>query len=83
MESNSDIKLINDINSKEEKDKIEIYEKKDDFFDEKCGENIKRIYPDGRYYIGKIKNNLRDGKGIIYDKNGKIKYEGEFENDKF
>ena len=38
--SNSEIKLLNDINSKEEKGKIEIHEKNEDFFDEECGENI-------------------------------------------
>ena len=30
-----------------------------------------------------MKNGLRHGKGILYYKNGNIKYEGEFFNDKF
>ena len=35
--------------------------------------NGKVIYKDGDYYIGEFKNNLRNGKGKLYDKNGKIK----------
>ena len=40
------------------------------------------IYEDGKYYIGQFSNNLRNGKGIVYYKNGSIKYEGDFVNDK-
>ena len=36
----------------------------------------------GEYYIGELFNNLKHGKGIIYYKNGNIKYEGDFINDK-
>ena len=30
-----------------------------------------------------MKNNLFHGKGILYDKNGKIRYDGEYVNGKF
>jgi len=33
------------------------------------------------YYIGQSKNGLRNGRGIQYNKNGDIIYEGEFIND--
>ena len=46
-------------------------------------ENGKYIWEDGKYYIGQEKNGLRNGKGIEYYKNGNIKYEGDFVNDKF
>ena len=29
-----------------------------------------------------LKNDLQNGKGILYDKNGNIKYEGDYYNDK-
>ena len=45
--------------------------------------NNKLCYDNGEYYIGEIKNGIRQGKGILYDQNGNIKYEGEFVNDKF
>ena len=35
------------------------------------------------YYIGELINNLKNGKGIIYYKNGNIKYKGYFVCDKF
>ena len=35
------------------------------------------------YYIGDIKNGLRQGKGKLYYNNGILKYEGDFINDKF
>jgi len=38
---------------------------------------------DGEYYIGEWKNDLRNGKGIQYYSNGKIKYEGVFISDKY
>ena len=45
--------------------------------------NGKYIWNDGKYYIGEIKNNIPNGKGIKYYKNGKIQYEGDFINGKF
>ena len=45
--------------------------------------NDKYIYDDGKYYIGEIKNNLPNGKGIKYYKNGNILYNGDFINGKF
>jgi len=45
--------------------------------------NGKYIYDDGKYYIGDIKNNIPNGKGIKYLKNGNILYEGDFINGKF
>ena len=41
----------------------------------------KIVYEDGEYYIGQMKNGLRNGKGILYNKNGTIKYEGYWLND--
>ena len=43
----------------------------------------KEIYKSGNYYIGPFKNGLRHGKGKEYYKDGRIKYEGDFANDKF
>ena len=43
----------------------------------------KFIYENGDYYIGEFKNGLRNGKGILYCKNGKIKHEGDWINDKY
>ncbi len=34
-----------------------------------------------KYYIGKFKHGLRNGRGILYYKNGKIQYEGDWIND--
>ena len=45
--------------------------------------NGKFIYDDGKYYIGEYKNNIPNGKGIKYYKNGKILYDGNFINGKF
>jgi len=45
--------------------------------------NEKYIYENGDYYIGEWLNNLKLGKGKLYYKNGKIKYEGDFIKDKF
>ena len=36
----------------------------------------------GAYYIGQIKNGLRNGNGKIYYANGNIQFEGYFINDK-
>jgi hypothetical protein len=38
---------------------------------------------DGNCLIGQFKDNLIDGKGIVYYKNGNIMYEGDFVEDKF
>ena len=45
--------------------------------------NKKIEYYNGEYYIGEVYNNMANGKGILYYKNGNIRYEGEFINDKF
>ena len=42
----------------------------------------KYVYEDDKYYIGEFKDNIPNGKGIKYYKNGNIKYEGDFINDK-
>ena len=46
-------------------------------------EKGKKIYEDGKYYIGQLKNDYRHGKGILYYKNGNIKYDGDFFDNKF
>ena len=38
------------------------------------------FYDNGEYYIGQFKDNKFNGKGIKYDKNGNIIYEGDFIN---
>ena len=43
----------------------------------------KIIYENGEYYIGEILNGLKHGKGILYYKNGTIKYDGNFIKDKY
>ena len=45
--------------------------------------NGKYIWDNDKYYIGEFKNNIPNGKGIKYHKNGKIEYEGDFINGKF
>ena len=45
--------------------------------------NQNNILEDGKYYTNQIKNNLQNGKGIIYYSNGKILYEGDFINGKY
>ena len=45
-------------------------------------ENKKIEYEDWSYYIGQIKNDKPNGKGTKYDKNGIIKYKGDFINGK-
>ena len=42
----------------------------------------KVIFYDGSYYIGQFKNDLFNGKGIYYTKNGKIILKGEWLNGK-
>ena len=61
-----------------DKKEIKIYEK-----DEYKEGNGKKIYENGNYYIGTFLNDLRDGKGILYYQDNKIKYEGDFVRDKF
>ena len=43
----------------------------------------RKVYENGVFYIGQFMNGLRHGKGILYYKNGNIKYEGDFVNDKY
>ena len=43
----------------------------------------KYVYENGYYYIGNWNNGVKDGKGILYYKNGNILYEGHFHNGKF
>ena len=40
----------------------------------------KLIYENGDYYIGEFKDGQSHGKGILYDKNGNILYDGYFIN---
>ena len=40
--------------------------------------NGQYIYDDNKYYIGEFKNNIPNGNGIKYYKNGDIFYEGDF-----
>ena len=48
-------------------------------YSDKRYEGIGKIFNEyGSYYIGKIKNNLPNGKGNIFDKNGNLRYEGDF-----
>ena len=42
----------------------------------------KYISEDGKYYIGQFNDDLPNGKGIEYYKNGNILYEGEYVNGK-
>ena len=44
-------------------------------------EGGKIIYEDGQYYIGEEKNGKRNGKGILYSKDGIILYEGDWLED--
>ena len=44
--------------------------------------NGKYIYGDDKYYIGGYKNNIPNGKGIKYYKNGNILYDGDWVNGK-
>ena len=40
-------------------------------------------WDNGKYYLGQFKNKLPNGKGIKYEANNKILYEGDFMNGKF
>ena len=53
------------------------------FFSNLTNEKDKIEYENGEYYIGEFKNGLKNGKGILYYKNGNIKYDGYFIDDKF
>ena len=44
--------------------------------------NNKKVYENGDYYIGEMLNNVPNGKGKKFDKNGNIIYEGEIINGK-
>jgi len=59
----------------------EIYE--GDIINNKFEGEGKYIYENGDYYIGQWKDDLRNGKGILYDKEGYPYYEGDFINDEF
>ena len=52
------------------------------FFSNLTKEKGKIEYEDGKYYIGEILNGKPHGKGIKYNKNGNIIYEGECINGK-
>ena len=49
------------------------------------GPQRKYVWEDGKYYLGEFKNsnNLPNGKGIKYNKDGTILYEGDFVNGRF
>ena len=50
--------------------------------DKPCNKEKKIYYEDGSYYIGQVNNDEPNGKGSKYDKNGRIKYKGDFINGK-
>ncbi|MFD2742284.1 MULTISPECIES: PLD nuclease N-terminal domain-containing protein [Sphingobacterium] len=39
-------------------------------------------WPSGERYVGQWKNNQRHGQGVLYDKDGNVSYDGNWENDK-
>ena len=43
----------------------------------------KYIYENGNYYIGQWKNDLRHGKGTMFNSSGNIEQNGNWNNDKF
>ena len=53
------------------------------FIYDKKEKNVRFNFDNGEYYIGQSKNGLRHGKGTEYYSNGKIKYKGDWINDKF
>ena len=57
--------------------------KAEDIVKYKKENNERFTYKNGEYYIGKWLNDQRHGKGTLYYKNNKIKYEGDFANDKY
>ena len=60
---------------------IPIYYKGNFVNGNKCGEGYEK-YKNGEYYIGNFKFNLRNGDGKLFNKNGKVKIEGHWENGK-
>ena len=58
-----------------------VFYKGEFFLDKFHGFGIK-FYPNRNYYQGNFKNNLRDGEGSLFYKNGKPKYKGIFKLDK-
>ena len=58
---------------------LQLLNNNDDDFED----NGKLFYENGDFYIGQILNGLRHGKGILYYKNGDIKYDGYFVKDKY
>ena len=59
------------------------YKEIEDIVKYKKENNEKYIYKNGEYYIGEWQNGQRHGKGALYYKNDKIKYEGDFIKNKF
>jgi|JI6StandDraft_1071083.scaffolds.fasta_scaffold16546_7 hypothetical protein len=49
---------------------------------EKQGRGIYR-QPNGQYYLGDWRDNVMEGRGILYWNDNRIRYEGEFSNDMF
>ena len=54
-----------------------------DFVNGKAEGYGKCIFENGNYYIGQVSNTQRNGKGIMFSKNGEIINDGYFFNDKF
>ena len=69
--------LINISNEKEEKYFVKYYD--GDFVNGKKSGYGKEIYNNDEYYIGEFSNNLRHGKGILYNENGIVKIESNWE----
>ena len=42
-----------------------------------------RFFSDGSYYIGEFSDGYRAGKGKLFDKNGKLIYEGDYKLNKY
>ena len=56
---------------------------KDDFANDKYEGNEKHIWEDGEYYIGQLKNWLRNVEWTLYYSNGKTETEGNYVNNVF
>ena len=54
-----------------------------DFVNDKFEGYGRYNYLNGEYYIGQWSQGQKHGKGILYNANGTIKYDGLFFNDKF
>lgn len=78
---NNEIKYDGDfVNGKKEGNGKYFYEDKEMF----VMENNKKFYfMKGDFYTGQWRNDYMNGQGIIYLNNGKIKYKGDFVDDKF